>query len=47
LQFLDDDRIETKISLIEFTLNATTLGACPMKRYMSHDEELEEVSEQS
>jgi hypothetical protein len=46
LQFLDNDRIETTISLIEFALNATTLGARPMKRYMSRDEELE-VSEQS
>jgi hypothetical protein len=47
LQFLDDDdQIETTIGLTEFALKVMTLGVCLMKMWTSHDEELEEVSEQ-
>jgi hypothetical protein len=47
LQFLDDDRMETTIGLMEFVLKTTTLSARLMKRYMSRDKELEEASERS
>jgi hypothetical protein len=49
LQFHDDDDPvkTTKLCLTEFTLKAMTLGACPTKRQMSRDEELEEAREQS
>jgi hypothetical protein len=39
--------MKTTIGLTEFALKAMTLGARPTKRYMSRDEELEEVSKQS
>jgi hypothetical protein len=48
LQFFDgDNQMKTTLGLTEFALNAMTLGACPTKRYTSHDEELEKVSDQS
>jgi hypothetical protein len=39
--------MKTAIGPTKFALKATTLGARPTKRQMSHGEELDEASEQS
>jgi hypothetical protein len=43
----DDDRMKTMLCQTEFVLKVMTLGVHSTKRKLSHDEELEEASEQS